>query len=167
MISDEIVVADLSDAVVVIEIEQGTEISVDDKTDAIDIIVSDAEQGPPGPAGSAPVIALIAATDLSGHRVVMASGPGQANYASSDRPSDALLIVGITTGAASNGSFVAVQTGGELIEPTWSWSPGPIYCGLNGALTQTAPSSGFIRVVGIAHSPTSILIEFGPTIVLG
>ena len=123
-----------------------------------------ATQGPPGPPGAngAPgtggvqTCVLTAARDLSGHRVVVAFGG--ADYADPTDPDHADLVVGITTGAALSGDDVIVQAAGEMVESTWNWSPGPVWCGALGTLTQTAPTSGWSQIVATALAPTRILI---------
>lgn len=99
---------------------------------------------------------------LSGHRAVGVSG-GQASYADATTQPN---VTGITQGAASNGASVVVQTTGELVEPSWNWSNGPVYLASNGLLTQAPPSSGALVEVGTALSPTKLLIRIQSPIYL-
>jgi hypothetical protein len=47
-----------------------------------------------------------------------------------------------------------------MTEPSWDWTPGlPLYVGPDGILVQSPPASGFIREIGLAVSPTSIVIR--------
>lgn len=109
---------------------------------------------------------LKAAQNLSGHRAVKAT-PAGADYASCDVADDANSLIGITTGAAVGGELAKIQTDGELSEPSWSWIVGkPLFCGLNGMLTQTSPVAGYSLIVGIAIEPSSILISVKQPIVL-
>ena len=114
--------------------------------------------GPPGPSGSAGVTATRTAGEaLGGHRAVAIRTDGKAWYVS---PTDALVSVfGLTTGAASLGADVAIQSAGEMIEPSWNWTQGPVYLGASGTLTQTVPVAGAIVEIGIAGGPTSITIN--------
>jgi hypothetical protein len=114
-------------------------------------------QGPAGPAGGS-TFTRIAAQALSGQRVVKAVSGGKVNYASADQSSDALLIEGITTGAASSDTEVTIQSTGEITDGAWSWALGPVFCGLNGQLTQTPPSALWICQVALATDPTTIVV---------
>lgn len=127
------------------------------------VVVS--QKGPRGPAGGQ-AVTRVAAQALGGHRVVRALASGEVDYASADTPAHAEFIVGITAGAASAAAIATVRTGGELAELSWTWTPGPIFCGVNGVLTQTVPTSGFIRQVAVAETATRILIDLRPPIVL-
>lgn len=119
----------------------------------------------PPPAFSADVAILVANTDLSGHRAVLSEN-GQALYADSLSPAHAGRVVGVTTGAASQGTDVQVQSAGELQDDSFAFLPGAIWLGPNGALTQIVPAQGFAQQLGVALSPTRLLIELGAPILL-
>ena len=127
-------------------------------------IVEAAGQGPAGPSGptgssGSPYMAFMADGPLSGQRVVRPTTAGKVGYADSSTPAHANIVIGITTGAVSDASPVSVQAFGVMTEPTWAWIPDlPVFCGVNGALTQTPPISGFSLVVGIATSPTDLVV---------
>jgi hypothetical protein len=109
----------------------------------------------------------VAAVALSGHRVVMPQVNGQLNYASNDNVAHLAAPLWITTGAASPGSPVDVLITGLMVEPSWSWTPGPVYLGANGQLTQTppaAPGALFLAQVGTATSPTTLFVDRAPSI---
>lgn len=109
----------------------------------------------------------VAAVALSGHRVVTPQTNGQLNYASNDNLAHLAAPLWITSGAASSGASVEVLLFGLMIEPSWSWTPGPVYLGTNGQLTQTppaAPGAVFIAQVGTATSPTSLFVDRAPSI---
>ena len=54
---------------------------------------------------------------------------------------------------------------GAIDEPSWSFSPGPVFLGLNGALVQAPPASGFVLQIGTALSATRLVVErFSPII---
>lgn len=108
---------------------------------------------------------LVAGAALSGHRAVIASG-GSAYYASADSPQTAAQTVGVTTQAADAGAPVTVQRFGRLVELTWSWVPGPVYLGLAGALTQTAPETGVYLQIGVALDATTLDIRIGTPVEL-
>lgn len=123
-------------------------------------------QGAPGPAGGASVTRQ-AATTLSGHRAVRARADGAVEYADPAAPSGLSTVLGITSGAAVSGASATIVTTGDLVEPTWSWTPGGlIYLGSAGALTQSAPVSGSLMVLGVATSATSMLVRIAAPIQL-
>jgi hypothetical protein len=107
-------------------------------------------------------VSIIAAETISGHKVVAANGSGLAVLAS---PASALAlsVIGVATGAAQMGAPCTILTTGEMQEPTWAFTPGQVWLGANGSLTQTPPSSGFIVCIGVATGPTRLIL--GPRLV--
>lgn len=118
--------------------------------------------GPAGPAGPDPgVSAFTAGQDLGGQRVIGLGVDGSAIHASADDPDHILRVLGISTGAAALGAMVTVRGAGEMTDPSWSWLPGPVWCGLFGALTQVLPElpdAVFRQQVAFAVSPIRILV---------
>jgi hypothetical protein len=111
----------------------------------------------------------IAAVNLSGHRVVTQRADGKLEYASNDSLSYLASPLWITTGSTVTGALAEALMYGTLIEPTWSWTPGPVYLGINGALTQTppaAPGALFLAQVGVATSATAVFVDRSPSIKL-
>lgn len=109
----------------------------------------------------------VAASALSGHRVVTPAPDGSLNYASNATAGHLHMPLWITSGAASSGGQVNALMFGAMTEPSWSWTPGPVYLGTNGLLTQTppaAPGAVFIAQVGTATSPTSVFVDRAPSI---
>jgi hypothetical protein len=106
---------------------------------------------------------------LSGHKVVYVSASG-VNYANSRNIATRGLAVGVTVGASSLGADATIRTRGEIIEPSWAWTPAlPVFLGQDGALSQSgpAPPDLFSQIVGMAISATSIYVNIQPPIVLG
>lgn len=126
------------------------------------------ERGLPGAPGTGATAVPRTALDvLSGHRAVRAVDDGTVAVCDAGTLSHAATFLGVSRDAASAGAPVSVQTEGELIEPSWSWTPGlPVFVGASGALTQTSPAAGFALVVGFAQSPTSLWIQPRPPVVL-
>ena len=121
-------------------------------------------QGPAGPqgiAGSGTSITFTADGPISGHRMVRPTTQGKVGYADATDKTQANSVLGMSTGAAADATPVAVQTSGEIIEPSWNWTVDqPVFCGLLGALTQTPPvSPSFQLVIGVATRPTSIALN--------
>jgi hypothetical protein len=150
---------------VVIASEEGQEIQ---SFPADQVITSPNEQGPPGPPGrdgSAVGITAVSSIPIGGHRVVIVPAT-DVQYASADDPTHVNRVLGLTNNAAAAGDDIEIVTAGEVVEPSWNWTPGPVYLGINGLLTQTVPASGFIKQVGIAMTATRLLVAFWPPIML-
>jgi len=97
---------------------------------------------------------------IGGHRVVRSIGSGAVGYADYSVAGHGDDTIGISTGAADAGYTVQVQQFGYLTHVGWSWTPGqPIFVGTNGALTQTAPTSGFVQVVGHASDTDEMYVS--------
>lgn len=110
------------------------------------------------PSDDPDVRTFIAGANVSGHRVVQLIG--QSAYVLSSSDVDACSAgIGITEGAASAGGSVKVRVGGIIQEPSWNMVAGkPVFCGVNGLITQTPPESGFNLVVGVATASDSIYV---------
>ena len=108
-----------------------------------------------------------AGTALSGHRVV-ALVDGLAAYADPGAAAHKLGVIGITPGAVSAGEVVRPVLGGVMDEPSWNWVPRmPVYAGPNGFLTQSPPGTGWLRILGVAQSPTRLLVALREPITQG
>lgn len=136
------------------------------------VLLEASRQGPPGPPGApgqggVSYVTFTASGALGGHRAVRASFANRAVYADHDDVASASSVLGITLGAADDGTQVNVAASGEIIEPSWAWVVDkPIFVGVNGVLTQTPPPTGFLLVVGVATSATSMLVSIKQPIVL-
>lgn len=112
----------------------------------------------------------VAATDLSGHRVVVPGAGGMVGYGDNSEVGQVDLSFWMTTGAAVANDLVSLLAVGTFTEPSWTWTPGaPIYLGVAGALTQTAPTAptaAFLVKVATALTPTTIFYNPGLPILL-
>ena len=125
--------------------------------------------GPTGPTGplSNGSVTYIAYGNLGGHRVVRSHFSGMVKYASNDVPGDVSSVMGVTLNSALDGDSINIQTFGEIVEPSWSWLIDlPIFLGLSGALTQAVPTTGILLIMGVATSPTSMLVGIKQPIIL-
>lgn len=109
---------------------------------------------------------FMAGEPLSGQRVVRLAGIGVVRIASSDDVSQVGLVLGVTNHAADAGDAVSVTVVGPFRDASWSFAPGPVFLGLNGALVQAPPLSGFVQQIATATSPTDIVIERTAPIIL-
>ena len=120
--------------------------------------------------GSQTALEGIAGDTLGGQRAVYLDSAGLYQYASNTVLEDSLRTIGITLNAAAVDEVIAVQTFGQIEEPSWSWDLDlPIYLGANGILTQTppvGPSALFQRILGFPLSSTSMFLSMREPIVL-
>ena len=123
-------------------------------------------EGPTGPAGSL-TVTFTAGAALSGHRMVTRSSDDSVVYADNSDPNHLAAPLWMTLGAASDGAAIECLAGGVVDEPSWSWTPGPLYLGATGHLTQTPPTASgavFLTQIGYATSATSIVLDRQPSI---
>jgi hypothetical protein len=111
--------------------------------------------------GEAPssTLELPAASNLSGHRLVVIERTRRVNYADNLNLTHPGRIIGLTLGAASVGELALIQRAGKVVEPSWSWIPSrSLWLGASGTLTQAKPTAGFLLVVGVALGSSAILM---------
>lgn len=102
-------------------------------------------------------LVLTASGAISALRMVVADG-GNGRYPDTSAAADAGRVVGMSTTSAASGDPFGVLTKGEHVDAGWSWSPGPVFCGASGVLTQS-PSTGWVLEVGRALSATRLLVD--------
>ncbi|PKM30241.1 MAG: hypothetical protein CVV07_07435 [Gammaproteobacteria bacterium HGW-Gammaproteobacteria-11] len=141
-----------------LEVERDYAVTVDAEPDVI--VITDGEQGPPGvtgepgPAGGS-AIQRVAGVAISALQVVYeASGAVYPLSYLDDENIEFLLGIALT--AADQGNPLNIQRSGVVNDSAWSWTPGPVWLGANGALTQTPPSDGFDVAIGVAVSATRL-----------
>lgn len=135
-------------------------------------IVAVAEQGPrgpqgvPGPAGGATTV-TVGSTPLSGHSAVASDAGGLLIKADCTNPAHRGAVLGLLANAYSPGDQAVVQTAFTLEHSGWAWSPGPVFLGTSGQLTQSLPVGAvFSQVVAHALSATLVLVDVQPPITL-
>ena len=121
-------------------------------------------QGIPGPAGGATTVA-VGATPLSGHSAVAVDAGGMLIKADCTNPAHQGAVLGLLANAYSPGDQAVVQTAFTLEHAGWTWTPGPVFVGTAGQLTQALPVGAvFSQVVAHALSPTLVLVDVQPPI---
>lgn len=110
------------------------------------------------------IVTLPAGEVINGSRVVVSLG-GELFLFDPTDPDHGQSVVGVSTEAVTViGDPVRVKTFGAFT--TGSWSDGVVYAGVDGQLTQTPPTSGWLIEVGRVLSPTQIDIDLEPAIQL-
>ncbi|MOA31864.1 hypothetical protein D3C78_1530430 [compost metagenome] len=131
------------------------------------VVLAGGVRGPAGRDGAqgGEVATFIAGAVLSGHRALYSDG-SVVRYASADDPSSAERCVGIGLQAAGPGGEVLVRRAGLLIEPTWAWTPGPVFLAAGGTMSQTPPDGGAVLQLGVALDTISLDVRIGTPILL-
>ena len=76
-----------------------------------------------------------------------------------------VLVRDEATGKWSAPAFY--RTSGEMTNVGWNFTPGAdLFVGLNGLITETAPTVGFSQRIGTARTPTTITIRLSEPITL-
>lgn len=117
-------------------------------------------------AGPAAPLSGMATTGIGGHGAVRAVSGGLAVASSSDMTHFG-AVVGVTLGFAAAGTPCAYVAAGPVVEPSWSWAPGPVLLGTDGTLTQREPSAGFVQQIGVSDAPTRLIVGIEPPFSLG
>ena len=132
--------------------------------DVVELVIYDgAIPGPAGTPGEGPTFDGIAAGTIHGDRVVKMVAGLVAEVDQQDRD-DMLLAVGISQGSAMIGEPVTIRISGERTEPSWNWSPGILFAGADGVLTQVQPTTGWSMEVARTVSATRIIVGMTPGI---
>ena len=108
------------------------------------------------------VLRQVATRDIGGLRVLFADQ----SYADQSDSNSYSKVIGITKGAVVTGEWIDIITSSELIGFTGLIPNKIIYLGLNGLVTQTVPSTGYIQQLGVALTSTSILVNISLPILL-
>ena len=123
------------------------------------------EQTPVLPPSTSNTLDAIAGAVLSGHRLVSYDATARMVYADFTTAEN---VVGLSMNAAAlNGAVTIALSETEITHAGWSWIPGnPLFLGVNGNISQTAPLSGFSVRVGEAITATRIFFRIEPAISL-
>lgn len=121
-------------------------------------------QGPTGPQGvpGTGVASVESARQASGAisdlRVVRDAGDGIHIVVAT--PANARGVLGIARNSASGANqTVNVIEFGELIDPSWTWTQGPVFLGAGGQLTQTPTLTDALVQIAEALSATKLLVN--------
>lgn len=103
---------------------------------------------------------------VGGGRVLSLDNTGNLIYADNTINTTAETLIGISVNSAIPGDIVRIVYNGEADDSGWTWLPGKqLYVGINGVITQTPPTSGYVMPIGIARSPTKIVVQIRTPII--
>ncbi|MFK3971123.1 hypothetical protein ACI2KS_10390 [Pseudomonas sp. NPDC087358] len=74
--------------------------------------------------------------------------------------------LGLAITSGSIGTDINIQTQGFVDDSSWSWTEGHVWCGANGVLTQTPPTTGWDFIIGFATSATRLYIDLNEPVLL-
>lgn len=99
---------------------------------------------------------LVAAQTISALKVVRQSGSSAYVVTSQSTQAELETIAGVALTGGGVGSQITVERNNFVEDGNWAFSPGSVYLGSNGELTQTEPTSGFLVIMGNAVSSTKV-----------
>lgn len=114
-------------------------------------------QGPPGETEGATFVATAGET-IHGQRAVRVVND-QIFHPDVTNSAHAQQVVGIAMQSGPSGTQLLVRTGGQMTEPSWNWAAGPVWCGVDGQLTQDTSFTGWLLPVGRATDATTIVVD--------
>lgn len=76
------------------------------------------------------------------------------------------LLAGLTITAANAGAPITIQRSGPLDATGLNLTPGRVWLGVDGALTQSPPVTGFDVLIGYATAEKRLYIDFSDNILL-
>ena len=105
-------------------------------------------------------VQYVAAGPISSGRAVSVDANQRVGYPDRSLVDDALRVAGVlVTSASALGDAAVVRRRGVMVEAGWAWSPGPVYVGDSGLLTQSVPASGWLLQIGLAVNATTLDIN--------
>lgn len=123
-------------------------------------VLSEGEQGPPGPPGPSGGSTLQRTAGATHSAlVVVYEEDGEVFVLDKDDDAHIDQLIGLTVTAASIGNPINVQRTGAVDNSGWAWTPGRVYLGAGGALTQIPATDGNDVLIGRAVSATRLLLD--------
>lgn len=123
-------------------------------------------RGLPGSAGAA-ISTLPVGAVVQGLRLVR-SDAGTIYPVDTTEADHAAAVIGLALQSVTAiGNTVDVQRAGTVSDSSWTWLPGVVWCGADGALTQTPGSTGWLLQAGRVINATTVDIDIEPPIYRG
>lgn len=104
---------------------------------------------------------------INGHKVVIRN-LGLIYHADNTIQSHQNQVIGLSLHAGVINEPINITTTGIVTEPSWSWTPDKsLFLSVDGQLTETPPTTGFLIQIAQSISPTEIWIDIKTPIFLG
>ena len=110
-----------------------------------------------------PGAGIVAAEEIPAFTPVTALG-ARAN--SADPSACFGRVIGLAAAAIIQGAIGYALATGELTNPAWNWTAGQALFLSGTGLAASPPDSGFVQQIGVALSPTTVVIELSVPILL-
>ncbi|HIA67108.1 TPA: hypothetical protein EYN98_13820 [Candidatus Poribacteria bacterium] len=126
-------------------------------------------QGIPGPGGDVANITktYISGEAIGGYKAVKLDTDGLLYLADNDTIGDISKVVGISTSAGGVGASIQVlEFGFKANSSLNGFSPGSVFVGNSGTLTQTRPLTGFVKKLGFVPQSGEIHVNPAQSICL-
>lgn len=114
------------------------------------------------------IMVKVAAHDVSAYRMITTNAVGAIYYADKDAILEGNRVVGMTLQAAVTGGNCNIAiSDSEVVNSGWNWdTSGVIYLGDDGKLTQVPPTAGFVLIVAVPLTPTTVRVRVDTPIFL-
>ncbi len=113
-----------------------------------------------------PTLTVASGATISSLRCCYSTSGGAAVLTSSD-VAHAGSFAGISLNAAEAEAAIVLLVSGIMEDASWSWTPGAsLFIGSTGALTATAPSTGFSQQIATAITATKIVVNAQTPIII-
>lgn len=155
-VTSDLVILRENDLLVVVDSD--IDVVIVDRSDIVIVDDSVGPAGPPGPAGTGGVVTAPAAENITAYKVVAMDSGGEFYLADPSILSDSCYVVGISLFSALTGESLNAQTDGVMLTPAL-WTPGPLFLGAGGTLTNTPPLTGFALSIATAATTTQLIVR--------
>lgn len=122
------------------------------------VLVARPGRGPQGEPGAPGDVQSVECGEAISALRVIAIINGEGFLANHDDTAHAGRVAGLTLTAANQGATTSVRMFGRVTDASWNWTAAELFVGLNGMLTQTPPSTGFMQSIARVESPDTIFI---------
>jgi len=123
----------------------------------VNVYFPDAVQGPPTPPRKEVITGVHPA-----HTCVGFNAAGECTVADGSVADDGKGIIGMLKAESTDGVAAEILTSGKVTDDGWELTPGiPVYCGIDGLVTQNRDGLAFHKIIGVALTATVIELHFG------
>lgn len=109
----------------------------------------------------------VATENISAIKVVTLDNPTDVSLATHDGTCPEATAFGVSRTSASTGGNLEIVTSGKLYDSSFNFPVNaPLFVGVNGSITDIAPTTGYLTQIGTSGGPGFITININPPIEL-
>lgn len=109
----------------------------------------------------------VAAENISAIKLLTLDNPTDVSLSTSDGSCPEATVFGVSRTSGSTGDNIEVITAGVLYDSSFNFPVNaPLFLGINGTITDTAPTTGYLTQIGTSGGPGLINININPPIEL-